>query len=216
MATRMLQRRGTAAEWAAANPVLGDGELGLETDTKILKIGDGVTAWASLTSGYLRVGAKAADSELLDGLNSTDFLRATGKAVDSELLDGLDSTAFMLATAKKRVRVVHTWTIAGEVKIASGDTSYIPPFFIPVPAGQTVSAVGARHRINSGTSATISVQRNGLDLADWVGRIVTTTATTINPTPATLADGDMMALVVTAVSAVPKNMSFSLYLDYTS
>ena len=44
-------RRGTAAEWTAANPVLAAGELGLETDTGKTKIGDGVTAWNSL--GYV-------------------------------------------------------------------------------------------------------------------------------------------------------------------
>lgn len=44
-------RRGTAAEWTAANPTLSSGELGLETDTAAFKIGDGVTAWASLAYG---------------------------------------------------------------------------------------------------------------------------------------------------------------------
>lgn len=41
-------RRGTAAEWAAANPVLAAGEPGFETDTGILRIGDGITAYMSL------------------------------------------------------------------------------------------------------------------------------------------------------------------------
>lgn len=41
---------GTAAEWTAANPVLAVGELGYETDTYIYKVGDGTTAWTSLTS----------------------------------------------------------------------------------------------------------------------------------------------------------------------
>lgn len=54
MATRMLQRRGTAAEWAAANPILSDGEIGFERDTRIIKIGDGVTAWNSLKHDYVR------------------------------------------------------------------------------------------------------------------------------------------------------------------
>lgn len=40
--------RGTAAEWTAANPILADGEPGVETDTHKIKIGDGVTAWNSL------------------------------------------------------------------------------------------------------------------------------------------------------------------------
>lgn len=56
MATRMLQRRGTAVEWAAANPVLAAGEIGLETDTKVFKIGDGVSAWADLQMIYLTTG----------------------------------------------------------------------------------------------------------------------------------------------------------------
>jgi len=40
--------RGTYARWLAANPVLNSGEFGYDTDRKLLKIGDGVTAWASL------------------------------------------------------------------------------------------------------------------------------------------------------------------------
>ena len=48
MATRMLQRRGTAAQWTSANPVLAAGEIGVETDTGQFKIGDGVTAWTSV------------------------------------------------------------------------------------------------------------------------------------------------------------------------
>jgi Major tropism determinant N-terminal domain/Collagen triple helix repeat (20 copies) len=38
-------RRGTAAQWTSANPVLADGEIGLETDTAQFKIGNGVQAW---------------------------------------------------------------------------------------------------------------------------------------------------------------------------
>ncbi len=48
MSTTIRVRRGTAAQWTAANPILALGEPGYETDTGILKIGDGVTAWADL------------------------------------------------------------------------------------------------------------------------------------------------------------------------
>lgn len=41
-------RRGTAAAWTTANPVLSAGEPGFETDTGKFKFGDGATAWASL------------------------------------------------------------------------------------------------------------------------------------------------------------------------
>jgi hypothetical protein len=46
----MLQRRGTASQWSTANTVLAAGEIGFAYDTKIFKIGDGVTAWNSLKS----------------------------------------------------------------------------------------------------------------------------------------------------------------------
>lgn len=51
---RIRLRRDTAANWTAANPVLLNGEVGLETDTRKLKLGDGTTAWTSLlyVQGY--------------------------------------------------------------------------------------------------------------------------------------------------------------------
>jgi hypothetical protein len=52
MATRMQQRRGTAAQWVSTNggagPVLNAGEMGWESDTNKFKIGDGVNNWTSL------------------------------------------------------------------------------------------------------------------------------------------------------------------------
>ena len=46
----MKQRYDTAANWTAANPTLLAGEIGIESDTEKIKIGDGATAWNSL--GY--------------------------------------------------------------------------------------------------------------------------------------------------------------------
>lgn len=51
MAVQIQLRRGTAAEWTAANPTLALGELGLETDTVKFKIGDGSTNWNTLDYG---------------------------------------------------------------------------------------------------------------------------------------------------------------------
>ena len=45
---RMQQRRGTAAEWTAANPILQAGEIGYETDTEQFKIGNGTDTWSAL------------------------------------------------------------------------------------------------------------------------------------------------------------------------
>lgn len=48
MATRIQLRRSTAAQWAAANPVLAAGEPAVETDTGKLKVGDGTQNWTAL------------------------------------------------------------------------------------------------------------------------------------------------------------------------
>jgi hypothetical protein len=48
MAVQIQLRGGTAAQWASANPVLAERELVVETDTKKIKIGDGVTTYNNL------------------------------------------------------------------------------------------------------------------------------------------------------------------------
>jgi hypothetical protein len=52
MATRMQQRRGTAAQWISTNsgngPILNAGEIGWESDTNKFKVGDGVSYWLNL------------------------------------------------------------------------------------------------------------------------------------------------------------------------
>ena len=46
--TTIKLRRGTAAEWTAANPILAAGEAGFEIDTGRHKIGNGGSHWAAL------------------------------------------------------------------------------------------------------------------------------------------------------------------------
>ena len=48
MAVQILFRRGTSTEWTSANPTLGAGEPGIETNTGKIKVGDGSTLWNAL------------------------------------------------------------------------------------------------------------------------------------------------------------------------
>jgi hypothetical protein len=47
--TQIQIRRGTASQWTSANPTLASGEFGYESDTGKFKIGNGSTAWTSLS-----------------------------------------------------------------------------------------------------------------------------------------------------------------------
>lgn len=55
MPTTMQQKRGTSARWTELNPILLDGEIGVESNTKKMKVGDGVTHWNNLE--YVQVDA---------------------------------------------------------------------------------------------------------------------------------------------------------------
>lgn len=45
---RITMRRDTADAWTAANPILFAGEVGVETDTLKVKVGDGIRNWGTL------------------------------------------------------------------------------------------------------------------------------------------------------------------------
>jgi hypothetical protein len=53
MAVQIQFRNDTAAAWTSADPILAEGELGIEKDTDQFKIGNGVDSWADLAYGGL-------------------------------------------------------------------------------------------------------------------------------------------------------------------
>ncbi len=69
--SRIQIRRGTAAEWADANPVLAQGEPGYAWDTKVLRVGDATTAWLDLdpvSDPQLLAQAEEARDQVIAGL----------------------------------------------------------------------------------------------------------------------------------------------------
>ena len=87
----MQQRRGTAAQWTAANPILAAGEIGFETDTSKFKMGNGSSTWGNLK--YFT------DAEsVLGGISGVDLPAALDTL--NELAASLgDDPAFFTTTA---------------------------------------------------------------------------------------------------------------------
>jgi hypothetical protein len=77
--TRMQQRRATEAVWATSSYVLAPGELGVSTDAKIIKIGNGTSPWSELDiafgSEYLPLLGTASNSDLLEGIGASGFVK---------------------------------------------------------------------------------------------------------------------------------------------
>ena len=66
MADIIQIRRDSAANWTAEDPVLAHGEMGWETDTGAVKIGDGVTEWTLLPYGGIVGPAGPAGSPITE------------------------------------------------------------------------------------------------------------------------------------------------------
>jgi hypothetical protein len=104
MATRMQQRRGTAAQWISTNngdgPILEVGEIGFETDTGKFKIGDGVNPWVDLDyfldeSEITSITGDYVLSSTLAQNNGVATLDNSGKLTSSQIPTSLASTTYV-------------------------------------------------------------------------------------------------------------------------
>lgn len=59
--SRIQLRRDTSANWSSNNPTLASGEVGVDTTNNLFKIGNGATAWNSLTASFTTTGVSDGD-----------------------------------------------------------------------------------------------------------------------------------------------------------
>lgn len=85
MADQIQIRRDTASNWTSNDPTLSAGELGYETDTTYLKVGDGSTAWSSLAYAFKGLaGLGVTDGNFIVG-NGTSFVAESGATARTSL-----------------------------------------------------------------------------------------------------------------------------------
>ncbi len=94
----MQQRRGLAAQWTAANPVLAAGEIGFETDTSKFKMGNGTSTWSQLV--YF-----ANATELQAAIDSVVGMSPESLNTLSEIADALGDNPDFLAALATNARV---------------------------------------------------------------------------------------------------------------
>lgn len=87
--TRIQIRNDLAATWTEKNPVLLKGEMGVETDTRKIKIGDGLNKWSAL--GYSGVDVADIEKVIADNRDTTYSLEPTGEQTDDQLLATVES-----------------------------------------------------------------------------------------------------------------------------
>lgn len=82
--TRIQLKHGLAASWTEKNPVLLAGEMGIETDTLKMKVGDGTSNWKAL--GYLGANANDILAIINENRDSCTIVEVTEGKSDTEAL----------------------------------------------------------------------------------------------------------------------------------
>lgn len=152
MAVYQIQiRRGTAQEWASANPVLAAGELGLDTDARRVKVGTGTAVWSQLP--YVDQGTPqvVASGGIADLTPSQQLAIAAGTIVatpDGRRFAYLDGTKTNAASYLLLGDTSPDWTDIG------GRPATFPP---PVASGSVLGGVKVGAHVSAAADGTISV-----------------------------------------------------------
>lgn len=96
---RIQLKKDTSEAWRINNPVLLDGEAGYESDTNLMKVGDGIHRWLELD--YINSGATAIASTAnyainagaLGGTSAVDWAKKFDNYVLNTRIEAVMSTA---------------------------------------------------------------------------------------------------------------------------
>jgi hypothetical protein len=145
MAVQIKWRRDTAANWTTNNPVLAQGEPGFETDTGKYKIGDGATAWTTLSHAVFSNENIAA--LFTDQSGNTISAPASGKALlfaqsiaGRMMLEHFDPAGLVTDIQPFLGRnKVGYWIPPGNATTAPGPFGYTAPTSIGTPTTANVA-----------------------------------------------------------------------------
>ena len=148
---QMQQRRDTAANWTSSNPTLLSGEFGYETDTGKFKVGDGSTAWTSLSyiPGFSISGYPLATTDIADDAIDAD------KLADTTVSAGNYTAADITVDAQGRI----TAAANGAISVAELETNAVSSIKIVDGAvTETKIGTGAVTTTKLGTGAVTGVK----------------------------------------------------------
>ena len=110
MGVKILLRNDLASTWTSKNPILGQGEIGIESDSRKLKIGDGVTAWKLLnyyqfgvSTGYVLSGGYIGTAQDLKDEIDGKVDKISGKSLSTN-----DLTDSLLTNINQAISDTHT------------------------------------------------------------------------------------------------------------
>lgn len=169
---RFKLRGGTAAEWTAANPVLLDREPGVETDTRAIKIGDGVTDWRSLpyTGRNVQTVLNEARQETINQITALDIPTLRNKVdtmwanqgTTAETYDDAPLRSEMISRDSSTLTSAKTYTDERETSIRAAiptdtvSTSQLSSYALVSTAATKQEVTDAENRANNFATNAVS------------------------------------------------------------
>lgn len=206
MAVRIQMRRDSAANWTSNDPLLAEGEMGLELDTGRWKIGNGTSPWSVLVySNQIYSGASViTDNSASNALRITQI--GSGNALIVEDSTNVDNTPFIIdsngnvgigtISLPNKLNVDGTISVTNinpgyNATVTSGGTltltnaSANQQFFtgssdhtIVLPVASTLS-LGTNYKIHNNSSGLITINSSGSSLVYVLAPQVTAQITCI-------------------------------------
>lgn len=176
--TQIQVRRGTAAQWTSANPTLSAGEWGYETDTGKAKIGNGSTAWSSLSyfGGTGTVTSVTAGTGLSGGTitGSGTIAIDTATTVDVSTAQTLTNKTLtdpkINLTLNAQTGTTYTFVLTDNGRLVTASNASAQTYSIPTnasvafPIGTQINIIqigAGQVTINAVTSGTTTISSTG-------------------------------------------------------